>query len=297
MHWCTSLLGTAPGIQAKEDSGSLTVYTVNYPLQYFAQRIAGHDAKVVFPAPAEGDPAFWTPDAQAVAEFQHADLILLNGANYAKWLGRVSLPRFRLVDTSAGFKDNYIVTTAGVSHSHGPGGEHAHAGTAFTTWLDFSQAAEQAKAVMQALSRKLPQHAARFEQNYSALEQELLALDAEIKALVDRNPDQLLVASHPVYQYFARRYGAKLESVLWEPEVPPDKQQWAELKRLLDGHPAKWMIWEGEPNQTTVKRLKSIGVSSLVFNPCANVPENDDFMGVMQRNIENMAAVFQSISR
>jgi ABC-type Zn uptake system ZnuABC Zn-binding protein ZnuA len=106
-------LGTTTGVQAKENPGSLTVYTVNYPLQYFAQRIAGHDAKVVFPAPAKGDPAFWTPDAQAVAEFQQADLILLNGANYAKWLGRVSLPRFRLVDTSAGFKDNYIVTTAG----------------------------------------------------------------------------------------------------------------------------------------------------------------------------------------
>ncbi len=33
-------LGATTGVQAKENPGSLTVYTVNYPLQYFAQRIA-----------------------------------------------------------------------------------------------------------------------------------------------------------------------------------------------------------------------------------------------------------------
>ena len=113
-------LGTTTGVQAKENPGSLIVYTVNYPLQYFAQRIAGHDAKVVFPAQAKGDPAFWAPDAQAVAEFQQADLILLNGANYAKWLDRVSLPRFRLVNTSAGFKDSYLVTREGCPTATAP---------------------------------------------------------------------------------------------------------------------------------------------------------------------------------
>ncbi len=79
---------------------------------------------------------------------------------------------------------------------------------------------------------------------------------------------------------------------MWEPEVPPDGQQWVELQRLLAAHPAKWMIWEGEPNQTTVGRLKSIGVNSLVFDPCANVPENGDFMSVMRGNIENLALSF-----
>ena len=28
-----------------------------------------------------------------------------------------------------------------------PGGDHSHSGTAFTTWLDFSQAAQQAEAI------------------------------------------------------------------------------------------------------------------------------------------------------
>ena len=39
----------------------MIIYTVNYPLKYFAERIAGEHADVVFPAPADGDPAFWCP--------------------------------------------------------------------------------------------------------------------------------------------------------------------------------------------------------------------------------------------
>ena len=89
-------------------SEKLTVYVVNYPLKYFAERIAGDQATVVFPAPSEGDPAYWMPDAKTITKYQQADLILLNGANCAKWVKKVSLPRSKMIDTSAKFKDRYI---------------------------------------------------------------------------------------------------------------------------------------------------------------------------------------------
>ena len=281
-------------LQAREDSpGRLVVYTVNYPLKYFAERIAGERAEVVFPAPADGDPAFWMPAPETITAYQRADLILLNGAGYAKWVDKVSLPRLRLVDTSAAFKDQYINVTDAVTHSHGPGGDHAHAGTAFTTWLDFTQAAQQAKAVMAALSRKQPQSAAEFERNYAALEEDLLRLDREIEQIVARHSGQPLVASHPVYQYLARRYGLNLKSVMWEPDVVPSEAQWQELGYGLKAHAAKWMIWEGEPNTTSVERLESLGVGSLVFDPRGNTPEKGDFMLVMQQNLRNLKAAFE----
>ena len=126
------------------DGSRLTVYTVNYPLQYFAQRIAGERAEVVFPAPGDVDPAFWQPSAEDIASYQRADLILLNGAGYAKWIQRVALPRRKLVDTSATFRDRYIQVDGAATHSHGPNGDHSHAGTAFTTWLDLELAHAQA---------------------------------------------------------------------------------------------------------------------------------------------------------
>ena len=70
-----------------------TVYTVNYPLQYFAERIGAEHVEVAFPAPSGVDPAFWKPDSDILRQYQQADLVLLNGAGYAGWVEKVSLPR------------------------------------------------------------------------------------------------------------------------------------------------------------------------------------------------------------
>jgi zinc transport system substrate-binding protein len=275
-----------------EKDGKLIVYAVNYPLKYFAERIAGEHATVVFPAPADEDPAYWMPEAKTISEYQHADLILLNGANYAKWVNKVSLPQFRLVDTSSRFKDQYITMKEAVTHTHGPTGKHAHEALAFTIWLDLELAAKQAIAIAKALSRKRPALRDTFQSNYAHLEKDLFVLDRNIRAIVSKYPSKPLMASHPVYDYLSRRYGLNIRSVHWEPEEIPTNEQWAELGKILRDHPAKWMIWEGEPTKEFVGKLKSIGINSLVFDPCGNTPAEGDFMSVMRENVENLRKAF-----
>jgi len=271
---------------------TLTAYVVNYPLKYFAERIAGDHAKVVFPAPSEGDPAYWMPDAETVAAYQKADLILLNGANYAKWVRKVSLPRSKMVDTSAKFKDRYITAEEVVTHSHGAEGAHAHESLAFTTWINFDLAAQQAKAIAKALSRKKPDLQDTFQKNFVSLEKDLIALDREIKNIVAKHQSQPLIASHPVYDYFTKRYGLNMKSVHWEPDEIPSTKQWVELKNILKDHQAKWMIWEGKPIKESAEKLGSISVDSLVFDPCGNTPEKGDFLSVMSENVANLRTAF-----
>jgi zinc transport system substrate-binding protein len=247
----------------------------------------------VFPAPPDEDPAYWRPDPQAISEYQSADLILLNGAKYAKWIDKVSLPRMRMVDTSRKLKDQYIISDEVITHSHGPEGEHAHESLAFTTWIDFELATEQAKAISVALIRKQPDLEGVFEKNYADLEKDLLALDKEIKAVVSKNPSQPFVVSHPVYDYLGRRYGLNIKSLHWEPDEVPNDEQMAELQVMLAKHPAKWMIWEGDPLLESVEKLKSIGLDSLVFDPCGNKPDQGDFLTVMKQNIENLKEAYR----
>ena len=85
-------------VQNSMAAGPLSIYVVNYPLKYFAERIGGDHVRVEFPAPADVDPAYWNPDLAVISAFQKADLILLNGAGYAKWIAKVSLPRSKIVD-------------------------------------------------------------------------------------------------------------------------------------------------------------------------------------------------------
>ena len=141
-----------------------SVYAVNYPLAWAASQLAGEFAEVHFPAPPGVDPAFWEPDLEAIAAYQSADLILLNGADYAKWTGKVSLPQTRLLDTSKGIADQYIAVDSGPVHSHGPGGDHSHGDLAFTVWLDLSLYAQQVERIAGALAALLSEHAPTIEQ-------------------------------------------------------------------------------------------------------------------------------------
>jgi zinc transport system substrate-binding protein len=281
------------GTQSATGTSRPRVYVVNYPLQYFAQRIGEDAVDVEFPAARGVDPAFWMPAADVVARFQSADIILLNGATYARWVPRVSLPPSKLVDTSAGFRDQYLSTESAVTHAHGPSGEHAHSGTAFTTWVDFSQAALQAQAVHDALLAAGVGPGDALGARNEALRDELLALDAELSRLAQGQAALPLLASHPVYGYLARRYGLNIRSVVWEPDTFPEERKWAELDHLRREHPAQWMIWESQPLPESVQRLEGMGIRSVVFDPCGNRPERGDFMDIMRTNVESLRRIFE----
>jgi zinc transport system substrate-binding protein len=275
--------GAAPE-PGSEQTGRLSVYVVNYPLQYFAERIGGDAVDVVFPAPAEEDPAYWSPDPEVIAAYQEADLILLNGAGYAAWVQRASLPRARLVDTSAGFHDQLIPLEEAVTHSHGPQGAHTHTGKAFTTWLDPALAILQAHAVRDAFVKERPDREEEFQRGFEALKADLRELHQQIITAAEAIGDAPLLFSHPVYQYLIRRYELNGRSVHWEPDEPPTEAMWRELEELLADHPARWMVWEGKPGGDTVTKLESMGLESVVFEPCGNAPEEGDFLSVMREN-------------
>ncbi len=286
---------SSPGLSSQPTDSSatetLSIYVVNYPLQYFAERIGGDLVEVSFPAPSGVDPAYWAPGAEEIAAYQQADLILLNGLGYAKWLERATLPAKKLVDTSVGYQNRRIPLTEGAVHSHGPEGEHSHKGYAFTSWLDLRIAQEQAGAIAAALVAAAPESEATFQANLDLLLADLQALEVELEAATQAIGDQPLLFSHPVYQYLEAGYGLEGRSVHWEPGEPVSEDLWQELTAVLEDHPARWMIWEGEPLPEVASRLADLGVASIVYDPCGNRPDSGDWQSVMRRNLAALGSI------
>jgi len=292
------LASCAKDVSQDDSSGGATdttptVYTVNYPLQYFAERIGANILEVEFPAPPDVDPAFWMPDLETISSYQSADLIILNGATYAKWIDKVSLPESKLIFTSDGFEDEWIPVEGAVTHTHGPGGEHSHEGTAFTTWLDPTLAIWQADAIRQAFAVEWPDHAAEFQTGFESLENDLMQLDRGMQQAAAMNSDMSLLASHPVYQYLARKYHLNLRSVEWEPDEVPSAGMWRDLQGMLRDQPARWMLWEDTPLQETARQLRDLGVEPVVFDQCGNRPSDGDYLSVMLENVARLEAVFR----
>ncbi len=270
------------------ETGPKRVAVVNYPLAYFVERLADGQVEISFPAPADEDPAFWQPADAAIREYQRADIILLNGAGYAKWMEHAVLPGSRVVNTSESLADVYRKRDEATTHSHGPEGAHEHGILDFNTWLDPEFAVAQAQSAHRAMAGLLPEATTRLEANMAALKADLEALDGKLRTLAAALGDAPLVGSHPVYGYLAGRYGWRLESVHWEPGEMPTDEQWQQFEMLLTRHPARLMIWEDVPLPEVAERLQGMGIRCVVFRTCGNRPSEGDYMTEMGANVERL---------
>ncbi len=295
---CHSESATNPTPSAQQTK---VVCVDSYPLASVARRLLGDSIKVVMPAPAGTNPADWVPTVEDVNTFQHADVILLNGAGLSSWLDTVSLADSKSVDTSAEFKDSLIMSEQVLTHSHGPGGEHSHGSIACTTWLDLDLFAKQIDVIADSLKRTYPNLKSEISDRHQKLKDELRDLDSQLQVVSKVLAGKPMIASHPVYQYLAQRYGLTISAVHWEPEVTPTAEQIEELKKLQASTGATVMIWEGEPANAVREPVDALGLKSVVLDPGGAQPveleKNTDWFQLMACNIQTckeLAAEFES---
>ena len=272
--------------ETKPPSGGKTVLTTFYPTQYFAERIAGEQLEIACPLPDDADPIFWRPDSASLQKFQSADMIIINGAGFEKWIATVSLPENRIVDTTKSFEQDFIRYESSTTHKHGKDGEeHTHTGIDGHTWVDPATAKIQAAAIHQAFAKKWPEHASVFETNFKSLVADLDSLDAALKAI---DPDQPMLASHPAYNYLVRRYGWKVTNLDLVPSNMPRRGA------IKPDEPAKIILWESEPIPKAIELLeKKHGLKSVVFSPAEQRGELD-YLETMRANIKRLTEALSS---
>ncbi|MEL7300757.1 MAG: zinc ABC transporter substrate-binding protein [Pseudomonadota bacterium] len=265
------------------------IVAVNHALQYFAERLGGAHVEVVFPVPEGTDPSFWRPTISDISAIQSADLILLNGAGFAMWIDRVSLPRSRVFNTSRAIEDRFIVTES-ITHSHGDGGEHSHEGLASYTWLDPTLAAAQAGAIAGAMAARDLAPPDEVFANLAALEADLEALDKAAQAGLGAVSDMPMIATHPRYQYLAARYGLSITSLEWEAGAAPTAAEMVELEELASETGARVFLWEAAPPDDAMAATDALGLTSVVFEPMAHAPQEGDFLEAFNAAIAELAA-------
>ncbi|MDP6544372.1 MAG: metal ABC transporter substrate-binding protein [Phycisphaerae bacterium] len=271
-----------------------TIYTTFYPTTYFTRRIAGPLANVTCPLPADQDPRTWMPDADTIAAYQQADLVIINGADFEKWVAKVSLPPSKLVDTARPLAGELVKFKTSITHSHGSGGEHDHEGVDGHAWLDPRNAKIQAVEIHKALVRFLPARIDELNANHTALAADLDAIDASLVKL----QGSTLLASHPAYNYLARRYEWNITNLDLDPKTAPSDRIIANIRKQIEQiEPRPQVIlWEETPVQAAADRLKKdLGLVSVVFSPCEHPPGGrGDYLSVMHDNIKRLGTALSS---
>lgn len=281
------LADPASGKSASSPAGNLRVVAAHAFLADAVTSLGGERIELLTLVPVGLDPAAWKPTAADLQQMQHVDLIVLNGASYEPWVASVALPSTRMLRTANAFREQWI-ETEGVIHSHGPGGEHSHAGTASTTWLDLELAQAQVTAIRDRLKELLPDEAQQIDSRCAAYLAQLQQLDQRMQQLAGQIGTRPMVVSHPVFQYWGRRYQLNLRSVHWEPTESPGEAGWAELEELLKEFPATLFVWEATPSTENQAALAARGFTSVMFTPGGSLNGERTWREEMQANLDRL---------
>jgi len=287
--------GDAPDPGEEASSSNPVIYTTFYPTTYFAEQIGGDAVEVRCPVPDDADPIFWKPQPEAIVEYQRASLIIVNGAEFEKWVATAALPRSRVVETAEGVEGGFI-QMEGITHSHGPAGEHAHEGVDGHTWLDPVNAEAQARVILEALVERFPEHEKQMRANATALNNELRTLHEALQELTPMLADVQLVASHPAYNYLARRYGWEITNLDLDPEADLSESEIAAILAELAVPPAERktvLLWESSPTPATTDALSAVGIRSVLFSPAEMIGAEEraagvDYGDIMRDNVARL---------
>jgi zinc transport system substrate-binding protein len=181
-----------------------------------------------------------------------------------------------------------------VTHTHGPRGEHSHEGLDGHTWVDPVNAKVQAGVVRDRLLVMYPDEAGAIQGRYAELSRDLDGIDAGLREVTAALAGRALLASHPAYNYPAKRYRWNVTNLDLDPDAALDDAAIKEIAAKAAESGARIMLWEAEPREETVKRLKEeLGVQSVVFSPAESPGEAEraagqDYITIMRGNVERL---------
>ena len=155
-----------------------------------ASAVAGDDAEVQQLVPDSASPHSYSASAKDRRRLAEADLVVAIGQEYEAGLPLGDAPRLEIAEE------------VGKLREFAEGGADPH------VWMDPTRSAQALPALADALAEADPPNADAYRTRARKYAVALHELDAEIRAILDRVPDddRKLVTSHDSLGYFADRY-------------------------------------------------------------------------------------------
>ena len=192
-------------VHAQEDMDKPRVVASVTIIEDIAKMIAGHEFVIDCLMPIGGDPHLHDPTPNDAILVSKADLVLVNGLTLEGWLNELI--------NNAGGDPEIVTVTEGVKAINSQtyqGSSDPHA------WMDVSNGIIYAENIKNSFVALKPDAAQVFEFNFGLYKKQLEDLDNYIFKAIQTIPEQqrVLITSHDAFQYYGRRYGIDLESIL-----------------------------------------------------------------------------------
>lgn len=194
---------------------SIRVFASVQPIQLFAQRVGGPEVRVDLMVPPGRSPATYEPSPQQIAALAQADLYLRVGVPFeTAWMRRIRAanPEMPILDLREGLELRPM--DAHPHHHDSAEALDAH------VWTSPPLVRHMAERIAEQLSALDPAHAADYRARQQAFDQDLQALDAELRARLQGLEGSAFLVYHPAWGYFADTYGLRQIAVEFEGKEP-----------------------------------------------------------------------------
>ncbi len=245
------------------------------------RQIAGELVKVRSIVPIGGDPHIYEPVPDDVALARQAQLILRNELTFEGWLNE-------LIENS-GTKAQIVTITQGITPIQSA---QYHNATDPHAWMSAANGLIYIRNIYQSLLALLPQHRDTLEARYQRYASQIQELDQWIFQQIDSIPPQwrILITSHDAFQYYGRRYGLQLESVLGtSTDADVRTADIMRLYQVLDKHQVPAIFIESTINPKLLQQVakdKHVRIGGKLYADSLGPKDSPagTYIGMLQHN-------------
>ena len=283
-------IGISSSFQSKQ-TAPIKMMTSIFPLKEFAHAVVGDWGEVELLLPPGAEIHAWQPKPSDLMKLSSADVFVYIGAELEPWaddiLRSVKNPNLHVVEASKGL--SLIGHEEEVEkHNHGVRDPHI--------WLDFTTDKKIIDRIAEVLSQIDPDRRAIFQENADIYKQKLDALDDEYRKGLDQCDQKTIVlGGHAAFGYLARRYNLSQISLYGlSPDSKPTPRQLIDVINFVKEREIRSIFFEINVSSELAHVIaEKTGAKTLVLNPGASLPRNQDhsgitFLSIMKKNLESL---------
>jgi zinc transport system substrate-binding protein len=259
-----------------EGKSKLVAIASFYPLYEFTKEIGRDKVDVSLLVPQGVEPHDWEPTIKDIQKIHQADLIIINGNGFEKWVDKIDSTQVSIINSGSSF---------GWSNSNEPAREFD-----FHYWLNPLSAKLQIDDIVEGLIQADPENKIYYKNTKKDYDLKLDALHYKIKAELDGCKKDF-IAFHDAFSYFAHEYDLNQHTVI-QSNIPHSEPTSKKLENILEL--AKTLeidiifSEEGVDSRTSEVIANELGGRVLVLSPLEIADDGSSYIEKMEENLSNL---------
>ena len=265
----------------------LQVTATFYPMAEFARQVGGNLVQVSTLVKPGVEPHDYDPAPQAVAGIYTSDVLVYNGADLERWVGKLQSGLQKhdvtVVRASAGIP----LRAADASDADAVGGADPH------VWMNPALAITEVDNIRSGLTKADPANANVYATNAAAYTMQLQALDTAFAAGLASCQVRTIITSHQAFSYLAAQYNLRAVGIAGlSPDDEPSPQKLAQVATLARQNHVDYIFFEELVSPKLSQTIATeVGAKTIAFNPLEGLSTQEirsgqNYLTVQQANLQ-----------